>query len=320
MVQRLFILTALLLLTAPAARAGLTFHDDVRLSAVTPGSGNLAAGAGPFSLNVYEDHRLLQSNGSWVATQSPSTSQLVQSFYSFSVDKQTSVQPGSVYDIQGGAWSSQASPRFLSGYAAWVYQKAQSVNPSAAAANVLMTYQEAIWAGMVKWTDSNGNGVRDAAELINAPGSSTAESGLVNLNGTSSFGVSFASLGIDYATFLSAANAQSWTGNSNASEQEMLAQRNGYYLLTLQGNAGGASLGRFISPADPTIAAVDLLNSRDERFRMVGGRMIASAMVATPLVDGAVPEPSSLLVWLLLVTGVAACGLGRSLWRSRANR
>jgi hypothetical protein len=276
---------------APAARAALSVHDDLKLDYVTTAKNNgpgspvtYPNGGGPFWVRLYEDERAVgsgsgqQHDGAWVG----GGTTMIDAFYTFSAQSSVTLSAGVRYDIQQMQVRTLQAAKVLSGYAAWVFDKFNQrvangvLNPrldTESNRNLLGVYQAAIWMGIVGWNDANHDGVFQYAETMHAVGGATAE--LAADRETYSLGSgaaarSLASESLRYSDFLA---DTWWSPAGSRTESAMLRTWNGIQLMNLQTGDG--------------------FDAQDQMIAYGG-----------PLSVSTVPEPASLLIWGALAAAI----------------
>jgi hypothetical protein len=239
--KRLALSLLLVLSLAPRAWAAVDVHDDVKMTVYH----SFSNGGGPFKLDFYNDPRAVGGGGGeqnnangWVYTQTPSAGNLLNTLFAFCVERTSSnfLSSGTVYDIKAFNTITETGAKYMSGYAAWVYDKFQTsgINPTDfTPGNVakLEAYQQAIWAGMV---------TKDGFGDYNTIAGITSEwnIGIAALNAGD-----FVTAGITYASFLADGT---WAGGS---EQNKLSTLHGYQVINVQTNDAGVAQDQIIVPA-----------------------------------------------------------------------
>lgn len=272
MKRQLLIALAMLAATAPQAFGALSVNDDVRLvTGVNTTATNTSGGGGPFHAYLYEDASTGVS-----ATNINNPGSYYDDFYTFCVQHSETLATWNNLDgLTAGAVT--ATPRALTGYAAWAFSKfvsdpdfpANISNNSATYVNQLVGYQQAIWAGMVNTFASALTQVGTASSDLNVGGTG----GLNNVYLTAA--------GVTWANFL----ASNWggyaSGGDNTSGQAALklAYIGDYRVMNLSGVSGQQTQDQIIVPAP-------------------------------------VPEPASIVVWSVLAGGAAGIGVARKRRRS----
>jgi len=204
---------------------------------------------------------------------------VVDRFFTFCVETNQTFSPGTVYDIRDLSGTSWNTTKAMTGYAAWVFDKFQqnvvSLNPRApndTQKAKLATYQKAIWAGMVGFTDTNTDSVWQTSEALGEVGGGTSQYHVKFGLDWDSDADEYSTAGILYSAFLLDATNWAWAG---ANEYDMLRRFNGYQLINVQTDSAGQAQDQMIAYGGPT---------------------------------GGVPEPATIVVWSLLAgaAGVAA--------------
>lgn len=263
--------TALVFFVASQASAAVVVNDDVKMTTgINSGAQSGSGGGGPFLAQIYAD-----APNTTVDT-TPAAGPIAE-FYTFCV--QHSENLATWNNLDGlTAGSTVGTPRLLTGYAAWAYNKftVDSINTpgvgagqigSSAVADVdkLIGYQKAIWAGMI-----NGP-LASATSQIGTASSDNNVGGTGGLSG----GV-YAAAGVQWSDFI----AGTWQGYNSVSDPT------GSIRAGLIGNA----------------LIMNLSN---------GSGTPTQDMVIVNAGSLGVPEPASLAVWSILAGGAAGLSVAR---------
>jgi hypothetical protein len=215
---------------ASDALGAVVAHDDISMAKINNAGGTFANNGGPFTATVYDDNGRPQGPGSWVGA-SPSA---LTSFLTFCVEVSNTFSYGTHYDIAAVAVESVNGGKFLTGYAAWVYNEVLTSGLSAVASankEYYETAQLAIWAGMT-------------AAAGGSPGSAGSEYVTANItnNGGDGTGV--------FNTYNFGLN------DFTASGWGPLTELNGYMVMNIQDNGGGFHQDMFLGRPEGPLAAV----------------------------------------------------------------
>ncbi|MCX7424629.1 MAG: PEP-CTERM sorting domain-containing protein [Planctomycetia bacterium] len=265
-------------------------HDDIWLGYVTtppPGSVDIHFPnyGGAFWAVLYDDSdRTPQGKNAWVASSHSDNTKNIENgaFYTFCLERYEYFNPPNWYDIESLPQSSVASNRAMTGYSAWVYNqflvnvRDDIIHPRdnlEATKTLIGHYQEAIWMGMVPYTNVGGTAGRydPGVDTLNVePGGAGAE--LVgNANNAD-----LVAAGIDLNSFYAAWSW--WHDAPHATNFEKLAVVQSYGVISVQDNSG----------------------TLKQDMEMLHGEPV----------ENITPEPASLLIWSVL--GIGSAGLAWS--------
>ncbi len=284
--KRISVFCAMAFLTlTPTAFAGISPHDDIKLSGSQSGTNG-----GPFTLYYDLDHTRSQGPGNYV---NPAGFSSVDQFQTFCVEYNEEFSPGTVYDVKSITDGSLQTGRDLTGYAAWVYKTYLDNIANITTNSEKAMFQAAIWGGMVNPSAVAGTiageiGSHTTSEWANAP--ATWYSGAISppLDGSNNLDLNAtafsdvlgdATVDISYDTFLG--QMSTWSAGAYANNDDSNAAllfTNGYHILNLSNTTNTAKV---------------------------------QDMIVSPANTLSVPEPASIVVWSLLAGGAAGVGVSR---------
>jgi hypothetical protein len=234
MKRTLLFAAALGLSLSSQAWAGLSINDDVRMTSGLNASqgGSYTNGGGPFKAELFDDT---------LSTVSGHGSDLpYATFLTFCVQHGENLATWNNLDSLNPY--SLATNRYLTGYAAWAYEKFVN-SPLSSVANVgtansldLTAYQFAIWGGMVNLNPASNTAVAVAAQIGVSGLSETDFSANVPAWGNTVLNLLQAK-GLDYATFA----GSGWTGG--------VLDLHNYKIMNLSNGGGTGTQDQIIVPA-----------------------------------------------------------------------